>query len=64
MHAWKEDLNFHDLVMSDPEITSRVPREQIQRAFSIERQLRNVDKIFERVFGPENQPQMNADERR
>ena len=52
MRAWKEDLNFHDLVMSDPEITSRVPREQIQRAFSIERQLRNVDKIFYRVFGP------------
>src|SRR5690242_13662213 len=51
MRAWKEDLNFHDLVMHDSEITSRVPREQIQRAFSIERQLRNVDKIFQRVFG-------------
>ena len=51
MRAWKEDLNFHDLVTNDPEITSRVPREQIQQAFSIERQLRNVDKIFKRVFG-------------
>jgi adenylosuccinate lyase len=51
MKAWKEDLNFHDLVMNDPEITSRVPAKQIQQAFSIERQLRNVGKIFERVFG-------------
>jgi adenylosuccinate lyase len=51
MRAWKEDLNFHDLVMHDAEINSRVPKDQIQRAFSIERQLRNVDKIFARVFG-------------
>ena len=51
MRAWKDDLNFHNLVMNDPEITSRVPQERIQQAFSIERQLRNVDKIFARVFG-------------
>ncbi len=50
MRAWKEDLSFHDLVMNDLEITSRVPKQQIQQAFSIERQLRNVDKIFARVF--------------
>ena len=50
MRAWKEDLNFHELVMNDKEITSRVPREQIERAFSLDRQLRNVDRIFERVF--------------
>ncbi len=51
MRAWKEDLNFRELVMNDPEITSRVPAKQIDQAFSIERQLRNVDKIFKRVFG-------------
>jgi adenylosuccinate lyase len=51
MRAWKEDLNFRELVMNDAEITSRVPPKQIQQAFSIERQLRNVDKIFGRVFG-------------
>jgi adenylosuccinate lyase len=54
MHAWKEDLNFRELVMNDPEITSRVPEKQIEQAFSIERQLRNVGKIFERVFGKED----------
>ena len=50
MRAWKEDLNFREEVMKDAEITSRVPAKQIEHAFSIQRQLRNVDKIFKRVF--------------
>jgi adenylosuccinate lyase len=50
MRAWKEDLNFRELVMSDLEITHRVPRDQIEKAFELKRQLRNVDKIFARVF--------------
>lgn len=51
MRAWKEDLNFRELVLADPEITSKVKRETIERAFELNRQLRNVDKIFARVFG-------------
>ena len=51
MHAWKEGLNFHDLVLGDKEITGRVPRKQIETAFDLKRQLRNIDKIFARVFG-------------
>ncbi len=54
MRAWKEDLNFREEVMKDTEITSRVPGKQIEHAFSIQRQLRNVDKIFERVFRTSN----------
>jgi adenylosuccinate lyase len=50
MRAWKEDLNFRDLVTNDPEITSRVPQAQLVKAFDLKRQLRNVDKIFNRVF--------------
>src|SRR5579862_4876136 len=56
MRAWKQELNFHDLVMKDKRITKRVPRKQIEEAFSLKRQLRNVDKIFERVFGEEEKP--------
>ena len=52
MRAWKEDLNFRELVVADPEITGKVKRETIDRAFDLSRQLRNVDKIFARVFGP------------
>src|SRR5947208_2920057 len=56
MRAWREGLNFCELVMSDPDITNRVPREQIGRAFDLKRHLRNIDKIFARVFaGTESQ---------
>jgi len=56
MRAWKEGLNFRELVFSDPDITNRVPREQIGRAFDLKRHLRNIDKIFARVFaGTESQ---------
>src|SRR5579872_3982295 len=51
MRAWKEDLNFRDLVLKDAQITRLVPRRTIEHAFDLKRQLRNVDKIFARVFG-------------
>jgi len=50
MHAWREGLDFHELVLSDPAISGRVPRAKIERAFDLKRQLKNIDKIFARVF--------------
>jgi adenylosuccinate lyase len=50
MRAWKEDLDFHQLVLHDKNITDRVPAKQIEHAFDLKRQLRNIDKIFARVF--------------
>jgi adenylosuccinate lyase len=50
MRAWKEGLNLRDLILQDREITRRVPPRQIERAFDLDRQLRNIDKIFARVF--------------
>jgi len=50
MRAWREGLNLRDLVLKDQEITGRVPKKQIDRAFDLERQLKNIDKIFARVF--------------
>jgi adenylosuccinate lyase len=50
MRAWKEGVNFRELVRKDKQITRRVPRAQIERAFDLKRQLRNIDKIFARVF--------------
>jgi adenylosuccinate lyase len=60
MHAWKEGLNFHDLVLHDKEITSRVPRTQIEQAFDLKRQLRNIDRIFARVFQEESKQKKTA----
>jgi adenylosuccinate lyase len=51
MRAWQNGDNFRQLIEHDPEIASRVSKEQIGRAFDLKRQLRNVDKIFTRVFG-------------
>ncbi len=50
MHAWKEGVSFREQVLKDKDITRHVPRAQLERAFDLKRQLRNIDKIFARVF--------------
>ena len=51
MRAWEDGGDFRAAVEADPEIRAALTPEKIAEAFSLERQLRNVDKIFERVFG-------------
>jgi len=50
MEAWEKESDFRAAIESDPEILRVLGREQIAESFSLERQLRNVDKIFARVF--------------
>jgi adenylosuccinate lyase len=50
MRAWRENLDFRELILGDPEISERVPRTKIAAAFDLKRQLKNIDKIFARVF--------------
>lgn len=50
MRAWKEEKNFRELIASEPDITGHVPREKIDAAFDLQRQLRNVDKIIDRAL--------------
>jgi adenylosuccinate lyase len=50
MKAWDEEGDFRKAVEDDPEIQAILTREKIAESFSLERQLRNVDKIFKRVF--------------
>ena len=52
MRAWEEESDFRAAVEADPEIRAVLSAGQIAKAFSLERQLRNVDRIFARVFGP------------
>jgi len=54
MRAWKEELNFRELVAKDPEIARLLPEEKLQRAFDLHRQLSNVDAIFARVLQDED----------
>ena len=51
MRSWKEDLIFRDEVAKDLAITSRLSPEKLTKAFDYNRQLANVDAIFNRVLG-------------
>jgi adenylosuccinate lyase len=53
MRAWEEEGDFRAAIEADPEVRAALSPEKIAEAFSLDRQLRNVDKIFERVFGSE-----------
>jgi adenylosuccinate lyase len=51
MRAWDEGADFRALVEADPEIARPLGEERLNRAFDVRTQLKNVDRIFERVFG-------------
>lgn len=51
MRVWDEGGEFRDLVMQDEDIRWHLSEEEIIRVFSLEHYLRNVDKIYQRVFG-------------
>ena len=50
MQAWREEADFRAAIEGDPEIVAALSLAGIERSFSLDRQLRNVDKIFARVF--------------
>lgn len=50
MQAWKDESDFQKAISEDPEVRSHLTAEKILESFSLERQLRNVDAIFARVF--------------
>jgi adenylosuccinate lyase len=50
MNSWKNDLVFRDEIAKVPEITARLSPEKLAHAFDYNRQLANVDAIFERVL--------------
>jgi adenylosuccinate lyase len=50
MRAWESEGDFRHAILSDPDVANYLKTEQIERAFSVHRQLANVDAIFGRVF--------------
>jgi adenylosuccinate lyase len=53
MQSWEEGTDFRAAIESDPEIGKLLAPEEVAAAFSVERYLRHVDRIFERVFHSE-----------
>jgi len=51
MAAWESETSFRERVGKDPRITKFMTRADLEHTFDLKRQLRNVDKIFARVFG-------------
>ncbi|MEP6635090.1 MAG: adenylosuccinate lyase [Acidobacteriota bacterium] len=51
MKAWDENKDFRGLVEADPDINAQMSQQEIERVFSLDTYLRNVETIFERVFG-------------
>ncbi len=51
MKVWDEGGEYRDLVMADADITAQLSEDEIARVFDLKHYLRNVDKVFERVFG-------------
>jgi adenylosuccinate lyase len=50
MQSWDQGADFHDLVLRDQTITSLLSQKELETIFDLDYQLRNVDKIFKRVF--------------
>jgi adenylosuccinate lyase len=50
MNAWQNDLNFRELIESDPAIQSLITPEKLAAAFDVRRQLTNIDEVFTRVL--------------
>jgi adenylosuccinate lyase len=53
MRVWDEGGSFKEKVLSDADITKRCTPKDIEKVFDSGRLVRNVDRIFERVFGTE-----------
>jgi len=52
MRAWKEGLDFMDLLLKDKDVRRQLPPAEIKKIFDLGYHLKHVDTIFQRVFGP------------
>jgi len=51
MRAFHEQKDFKALLLADPDLTTVLTPAELEKAFDLEEQLRNVDAIFDRVLG-------------
>src|ERR1700730_5888639 len=51
MASWETDTSFRERVEKDARVTKYLTPKEIEHTFDLKRQLRYVDKIFDRVFG-------------
>jgi adenylosuccinate lyase len=51
MRVWDEGGTFKEKVLSDSDIQKKIPAKDVEKVFDSARLVKNVDRIFERVFG-------------
>jgi len=51
MASWETETSFRERVAKDARVTKYLTAQELEHTFDLQRQLRNVDKIFDRVFG-------------
>jgi adenylosuccinate lyase len=51
MQCWESGRDFREATAADVEIQKFLSAEQLRHTFSVQRQLGNVDRLFQRVFG-------------
>ena len=52
MRSFHEHRDFKELLLADPDLTRVLTPADVERAFDLDDQMRNVDAIFDRVFTP------------
>jgi adenylosuccinate lyase len=57
MRSFHEQREFKALLLEDADVMAVLPPDEIEKAFDLRVQLRNVDVVFDRVFGAVRQPQ-------
>jgi adenylosuccinate lyase len=50
MRSFHERKDFKSLLLEDSDVTGVLPAAEIEKAFDLDDQLRNVDRVFKRVF--------------
>ena len=51
MKSWQEGLEFRDLLEKDATVTKYLPKKELAEIFDVKNFLKNLDFIFNRVFG-------------
>lgn len=51
MRSFHEQQDFKPLLLADADIAKVLPAAELEKAFDLKEQLRNVDVVFQRVFG-------------
>ena len=50
MKVWDENKDFRDLLSQDPEVKALLDPDELRACFDLDRELRHVDAVFDRVL--------------